>query len=145
MGMNDMNLLGEQSRRHFLKTSALLGLTAASASTMIGRAFAQEAAKKGGTLKIGMRGGSTTDTLKPLAAETNGLVTRVASAGGGIDLPPILPVRGVVRSADPGRMAIRMTDETVLKGIDTLPLFAGFLGVAILLFAFASMWWREGR
>ncbi len=88
---------------------------------------------------------STTDTLKPLAAETNGLVTRVASAGGGIDLPPILPVRGVVRSADPGRMAIRMTDETVLKGIDTLPLFAGFLGVAILLFAFASMWWREGR
>jgi len=88
---------------------------------------------------------STTETLKPLAAETNGLVTRVASAGGSIDLPPILPVRGVVRSADPGRMAIRMTDETVLKGIDTLPLFAGFLGVAILLFAFASMWWREGR
>ena len=65
MGMNDINLLGEQSRRHFLKTSALLGLTAASASTMIGRAFAQEAVKKGGTLKIGMRGGSTTDTLNP--------------------------------------------------------------------------------
>ena len=88
---------------------------------------------------------STEDTLKPLAAETNGLVTRVASASGPVVLPPILPVRGQVRNADPDRMAIRMTDETVLKGIDSLPLFAGFLGVAILLFAFASMWWREGR
>jgi hypothetical protein len=38
-----------------------------------------------------------------------------------------------------------MTDETVLKGINTLPLFAGFAGVAALLFAFAAMWWREGR
>jgi hypothetical protein len=32
-----------------------------------------------------------------------------------------------------------------LKGINTLPLFAGFAGVGILLFAFGAMWWREGR
>jgi len=42
-------------------------------------------------------------------------------------------------------MLIRMTDETVLKGIDTMPLFAGFAGLAVLLLAMSAMWWREGR
>ncbi|TCR92143.1 hypothetical protein [Rhizobium sp. BK376] len=88
---------------------------------------------------------STTDTLKPLADKTKGLVTRVASNGGGVTVPPILPVRGAVRSADDQRLTIRMTDETVLKGINTLPLFAGFAGLAALLFVFAATWWREGR
>ncbi|MBB5576523.1 MULTISPECIES: hypothetical protein [Rhizobium] len=88
---------------------------------------------------------STTETLKPLAEKTKGLVTRVASAGGGVTVPPILPVRGAVRIADDQRLTIRMTDETVLKGVNNLPLFAGFAGLAALLFAFSAMWWREGR
>ncbi|MBB4566005.1 membrane protein [Rhizobium leucaenae] len=88
---------------------------------------------------------STTETLKPLADKTKGLVIRVASSGGGVTVPPILPVRGAVRIADNQRLTIRMTDETVLKGVNTLPLFAGFAGLAALLFAFSAMWWREGR
>ena len=88
---------------------------------------------------------STTDTLKSLAAQTKGLVTRVAAAGNAIVVPPILPVRGAVRIADDQRMSIHLTDETVLRGINTLPLFAGFLGLAALLFLLAATWWREGR
>ncbi len=88
---------------------------------------------------------STTETLKPLAQKTKGLVTRVAAANGGVTVPQILPVRGAVRVADGQRLTIRMTDETVLKGINTLPLFAGFAGLAVLLFAFSATWWREGR
>ncbi|WP_132955997.1 hypothetical protein [Rhizobium sp. BK251] len=88
---------------------------------------------------------STPDAMKPVADRTKGLVTRVADARGSVTVPPILPVRGPVRIADDDRMTIRMTDETVLKGINTLPLFAGFAGVSVLLFAFAAMWWREGR
>ncbi|MDL2397321.1 hypothetical protein [Rhizobium mayense] len=88
---------------------------------------------------------STTDTLNPLAEKTKGLVTRVAGTAGGVTVPPILPVRGAVRIADDQRLTIRMTDETVLKGINTLPLFAGFAGLSALLFAFSAMWWREGR
>ncbi|MEZ2130518.1 MULTISPECIES: hypothetical protein [unclassified Sinorhizobium] len=88
---------------------------------------------------------STPDLLKPIADKTRGLVTRVANTAGNISVPSILPVRGPVRITDDRRMTIRMTDETVLKGINTLPLFAGFAGVAALLFAFAAMWWREGR
>ncbi len=88
---------------------------------------------------------STTETLKPLAQKTKGLVTRVAGANGGVTVPQVLPVRGAVRVADGQRLTIRMTDETVLKGINTLPLFAGFAGLAALLFAFSATWWREGR
>ncbi|MBB4104717.1 hypothetical protein [Allorhizobium borbori] len=89
---------------------------------------------------------STTETLKPYADKTHGLVTRIASASGdGVTLPSILPVNGEVRVSDPGRLSIRMTGETVLKGIDTLPLFAGFLGLAVLLLAISATWWREGR
>ena len=87
---------------------------------------------------------STEATLKPYADKTRGLVTRVAS-GDGITIPDILPVSGEVRVSDPNRMVIRMTDETVLRGINTLPLFAGFAGLSVLLFAMAAMWWREGR
>ena len=88
---------------------------------------------------------STTDVLQPVADRSKGLVTRVSNANGAISVPPILPVRGQVRVSDNDRMMIRMTSETVLKGINTLPLFAGFAGVGILLLAFGAMWWREGR
>ena len=87
---------------------------------------------------------STPETLAPYAENTRGLVTRIAD-GDGVTLPDILPVRGEVRISDPDRMVIRLTDETVLRGINTLPLFAGFAGLSALLFAVAAMWWREGR
>lgn len=87
---------------------------------------------------------STGDVLAPYAQKTRGLISRVAN-GDSVTVPDILPVRGEVRINDPSRMVIRMTDETVLKGIDTTPLFAGFAGLAALLFAVSAMWWREGR
>jgi hypothetical protein len=88
---------------------------------------------------------STPDILKPIADKTKGVDIRVADNDGTVSIPPILPVRGQIRVADDDRMMIRMTNETVLKGINTLPLFAGFAGVGILLLAFGAMWWREGR
>ncbi|MBP1861097.1 hypothetical protein [Rhizobium herbae] len=88
---------------------------------------------------------STTETLTPWAEKTKGLVQRLADANGPVDLPPILPVRGAVRVADDQRMSLRMTDETVLKGINSLSLFAGFLGLAALLFVLSATWHREGR
>lgn len=87
---------------------------------------------------------STEDTLRPYAQKTHGLIARVAD-GSSVSVPDILPVRGEVRVNDPDRIAIRLTSETVLRGVDSMPLFAGFAGLAILLLAVASMWWREGR
>jgi hypothetical protein len=88
---------------------------------------------------------STTEILGPISAKSRGLDTRLDAGGASIRMPDILPVRGEVRVADDRRMLIRLTDETVLKGVNTLPLFAGFGGLGILLLAVSAMWWREGR
>ncbi|MBC7150516.1 MAG: hypothetical protein H5U22_14120 [Rhizobium sp.] len=50
-----------------------------------------------------------------------------------------------VRIADDRRLLVRLTDETVLKGVNTLPLFAGLAGLAVRLLAMSTTWWREGR
>ena len=88
-------------------------------------------------------------SLVGLPAEVPGAyriaVKRLDDGRGGLRIPDILPVRSDIRVSDDKRMLIRMTDETVLKGIDTLPLFAGFAGLAVLLLAMSAMWWREGR
>ncbi|MGG7518584.1 hypothetical protein ACQ3G6_11915 [Allorhizobium undicola] len=88
---------------------------------------------------------STADRMKPVADATHGMIARLDNGSGSLRLPDILPVRGEVRSTDNERLTIRLTNESVLKGIETLPLFAGFGGLAILLFAVSAMWWREGR
>ncbi|MBD8556499.1 hypothetical protein IFT84_18480 [Rhizobium sp. CFBP 8762] len=89
---------------------------------------------------------STTDTLAPMAKATKGTVHRLlASDGSATAMPQILPVNGTVRVQDDQRMAVRMTNESVLKGINSLPLFAGFAGVAALLLLISATWYREGR
>ncbi len=88
---------------------------------------------------------STTEALAPVAAAAKGMVARLDNGNGGIRVPDIVPVSSEVRVTDNRRMLIRLTDETVLKGVNTLPLFAGFAGLAVLLFAVSAMWWREGR
>jgi hypothetical protein len=89
---------------------------------------------------------STTERLAALADETNGAVRRVIDDAGNLTLPSILPVRGNVRDGGGSdRMALRMTGDTVLRGVDRYPLFAGFLGLAVLILALGSTWYREGR
>lgn len=88
---------------------------------------------------------STTETLQPLADKTKGTVRRLADAENALDMPPLLPVSGSVRASDPQRLSLRMTNETALKSVDSLPLFAGFAGVGLLLLALSGMWYREGR
>ncbi len=55
------------SRRGFLQGSALVGLTAASGTLLVGSAHAQEP-KRGGNLRLGIAGGTSADTLDPAAA-----------------------------------------------------------------------------
>jgi hypothetical protein len=88
---------------------------------------------------------STTDKLRPLADQSHGIVRRLDQGGPTVDIPQILTVRGQVRVDDPDRLVVRMTDETELKGVTTLPLFGGFLGLGLLALAIGATWWREGR
>ncbi len=87
---------------------------------------------------------SSTKLLAPLAAETGGLVKRLSSGDGDVSIPTIVPIKGVPRaSAD--RLFLKMTSETELTGVNRLPLFAGFFGLALLFLMLGSTWYREGR
>jgi peptide/nickel transport system substrate-binding protein len=55
---------GQLSRRDFLGSAAALGLSAAMASTLADKAFAQ-APVKGGVLKAGLQGGESSNSLDP--------------------------------------------------------------------------------
>src|SRR5438132_1340939 len=87
---------------------------------------------------------STTEMLKPLAQATGGDARRVVD-GTSIDLPRVVPVRasGMLRGA--GWMGVKMRDASVVKGVGVLPMFAGLIGLLLLLGAFAATWVREGR
>ena len=87
---------------------------------------------------------STTDTLKPLAQATGGDARRVAD-GSGVDIPRIVPVRSSSVFRGDGWMGVRMRDASVVKGVGVLPMFAGVIGLLLLLGAFAATWLREGR
>jgi hypothetical protein len=87
---------------------------------------------------------STTDMLKPLTQATGGDARRLVD-GSSLELPRIVPVRasGVFRGD--GWMGVRMRDASVVRGVGVLPLFAGLIGLLLLLGAFAATWLREGR
>jgi len=84
---------------------------------------------------------STTRALRPLLEKTGGSVARMSES----PLPRIVPVRNGATSSGRGWIGLTNTNSSVLKGVDRIPLFAGLLGLALLLFAMAGMWFREGR
>jgi hypothetical protein len=87
---------------------------------------------------------STNELLKPLAQATGGDARRVAD-GGSIDLPRVVPVRASGIFHGDGWMGVKMRDASVVKGVGVLPMFAGLVGLLLLLGAFAATWVREGR
>lgn len=72
---------------------------------------------------------------------------RIARIGSGV--PRIVALKGAGEASRTfgGRdwFGLKMTDAAILKGVDRISLFAGLLGLALLLGAFAAMWYREGR
>lgn len=87
---------------------------------------------------------STTETLTPLTQATGGNSVRIAD-GGSVELPRIVPVRSTSVFSGDGWMGVRMRDASVVKGVGVLPIFAGLIGLLLLLGAFAATWLREGR
>jgi len=87
---------------------------------------------------------STTGMLQPLAQATGGDAKRVVD-GSSIDLPRIVPVRASGLFHGDGWMGVKMRDASVVKGVGVLPIFAGLIGLLLLLGAFAATWLREGR
>jgi hypothetical protein len=87
---------------------------------------------------------STTETLKPLTQATGGDARRVVD-GSSVELPRIVAVRASSVFRGDGWMGVKMRDASVVRGVGVLPLFAGLIGLLLLLGAFAATWLREGR
>jgi hypothetical protein len=87
---------------------------------------------------------STTEMLRPLAQATGGDARRVVD-GSSVQLPRIVPVRASSVFHGDGWMGVKMRDASVVRGVGVLPMFAGLIGLLLLLGAFAATWLREGR
>jgi hypothetical protein len=44
-----------------------------------------------------------------------------------------------------GWMGVKMREASIVKGVGVLPVFAGLIGLLLLLGALAATWVREGR
>jgi len=88
---------------------------------------------------------STTDVVGPLAAATGGDARRVADASSGVTVPRVLPVRSSETFKGEDWIGLKLRDASVVRGIGVLPVFAGVLGLLLLLSSIAATWLREGR
>ena len=87
---------------------------------------------------------STTDRLKALAGETGGTVQRLATASG-FAVPAVRSVGDGSPLGGEGWIGLKRSEATVVRGIATIPLFAGLIGLALLLGGLSLMWAREGK
>jgi hypothetical protein len=87
---------------------------------------------------------STTQTLAPLTKATGGDTRRISESGT-VELPRILPIHGSTVFEGSGWLGLKMRDASVVRGIGAFPVFAGLIGLLLLLGAFAATWVREGR
>jgi hypothetical protein len=87
---------------------------------------------------------STTAVMAPLANATGGDSRRLAD-GSSLVVPRILGVRSSDTLKGDDWIGLRIRDASVVHGIGVLPMFAGLLGLLLLVGSLALTWGREGR
>lgn len=89
---------------------------------------------------------STDKRLAALASATGGSTRRVEpEPGAELAVPRVVPVSAGARAFGADWIGVREADASVVRGIGILPVFAGILGLLLLVGAFAATWAREGR
>jgi hypothetical protein len=87
---------------------------------------------------------STPDVMAPLTNATGGDSRRLDD-GGSLNVPRIVAVRSGDTYKGDDWIGLKMRDASVVRGIGVLPVFAGLLGLLLLLGSLAGTWAREGR
>ncbi len=87
---------------------------------------------------------STPDVLQALAVATGGEARRL-DQGAGVSVPRVVPVRTTTTYKGDDWIGLKMRDVSVVRGIGVLPLFAGMIGLLLLVGSLAATWAREGR
>ncbi|MFJ5487545.1 hypothetical protein ACIKTA_07965 [Hansschlegelia beijingensis] len=89
---------------------------------------------------------STGKRLQAVASATGGSVRRVQpDAGAELDIPRVVPVSSGARASGADWIGVHQADASVVRGLGILPIFAGLLGLLLLIGSFAAAWAREGR
>ena len=88
---------------------------------------------------------STTSVLAPFTALTGGDARRLANAAGAVTMPRLVAMRSSDTYRGDDWIGLKMRDASVVRGIGVLPMFAGLLGLLLLVGALAATWAREGR
>src|SRR5579864_7061226 len=87
---------------------------------------------------------ATTDVLAPIARLTGGSSRRLDD-GNGLEVPRVVAMRSGDTYTGDSWIGLKMTDANIVRGIGVLPVFAGVLGLLLLLGSLAGTWAREGR
>jgi hypothetical protein len=87
---------------------------------------------------------STTDVLKKIAEATGGDSRRIGN-GSDVNVPRVVPVRTSSTFKGDDWIGLKMRDASVVRGIGVLPIFAGLIGLLLLVGSLAATWAREGR
>ncbi|MBN8920940.1 MAG: hypothetical protein J0H62_09760, partial [Rhizobiales bacterium] len=85
---------------------------------------------------------STTEVLDPISRATGGTVQRLGENAG---VPRVVGVRTSDTFHGSDWIGLKMRQASVVRGIGVLPMFAGFLGLLLLIGSLAATWAREGR
>jgi hypothetical protein len=88
-----------------------------------------------------------TSTLEMLSPITNGVGgdARRLDEGAGLKVPRVVAMRSSDTYKGEDWIGLKVRDASVVRGIGVLPLFAGLLGLLLLVGALAAAWAREGR
>src|SRR5207245_2718857 len=73
------------------------------------------------------------------------LVRRQTTAEGGDNVARVLAVRSTDTFKGDDWIGVKMRDASVVRGIGVLPVFAGLIGLLLLVGSLAATWAREGR
>jgi hypothetical protein len=87
---------------------------------------------------------STTEALAPLATATGGAVVRVED-GSSVHVPRLVAVRSSDTYKGDDWIGLRIREASVVRGIGVLPVFAGLIGLLLLIGSVTAAWMREGR
>jgi hypothetical protein len=82
--------------------------------------------------------------MAPLVNATGGDVVRIED-GNGVSVPRIVGTRSTDSFHGDNWIGLRMREASVVRGIGVLPVFAGLIGLLLLVGALAATWAREGR
>jgi len=87
---------------------------------------------------------STANMVAPITTGTGGDARRLDD-GAGLKVPRVVAMRSSDTYKGEDWIGLKVRDASVVRGIGVLPVFAGFLGLLLLLGALAATWMREGR